>query len=65
MPVRMELMLSNLEPTIAQAIVLEVFESRKGRIWRGARLWKYDEEQTLQMCLSCYSWYHMKALIDR
>jgi len=29
MPVRMELTLSNLEPTIAQAMVFEVSESQK------------------------------------
>jgi len=52
MPVRMELTLSNLEPTLAKAMVLEVYESRKGPIWRRARIWKYFEEQTLEIRLS-------------
>jgi len=51
MPARMELTYFNLEPTAAQAMVLEVSESRKGRIWRRARIWKYDEE--LGFCVMC------------
>jgi len=48
----MELTWSNLEPTIAQAMVLEVSESTKGQIWQWARIWKQDEEKTLEICLS-------------
>jgi len=32
--------ISNLEPTITQAMVLEVSDSGKRRIWWRARMWK-------------------------
>jgi len=38
MPVKMELTLSNVEPTIAHAMVLEVSESKKGEY--GESIWK-------------------------
>ena len=51
-PARKELQQSSREPTFATAIVFAASVVRDERMWRSARMWKYDALQISVTCLS-------------